>query len=55
MSGIESGHGTDWETESGDEVGVGGVIEGQDAGVQAGTEMPTWTAVWEELAVTVGG
>lgn len=55
---IESGLGTDWETGSGDGTGAGGVVEGQDAGIQGGTEVQAWTVVWEELAgcaVIAGG
>lgn len=54
MLGIAAGLGADWMTGSGDAVGdgvgPGGVVEGEDAEVLAGTEAQTWTVVWEELA-----
>lgn len=52
MWGIEAGLGVDQGNGSGDvgdEVGVGGVVEEEDAEVQAGTEVQVWT-VWEVFA-----
>lgn len=52
--GIEAGLGVDQGNGSGDvvgdEVGVGGVVEEEDAEVQAGTEVQAWTVVWEVFA-----
>ncbi len=46
---IEAGLEADWETGSGDAVGNGvgdgGVVEGEDAEIQAGTESQIWTVV----------
>lgn len=56
--GIEAGLEADWETVSGDVagdgVGAGGVVEGEDAEAQTGTEARTWTGVWGELAGCAG-
>lgn len=59
--GIEAGPGADQGNGSGDVVeggvGVGGVVEGEDAEVQVGTEVQAWTVFWEVsagCAATVG-